>query len=114
MKHINQRNIKIIDELMSFCYKHGATKIDINISTIDKVVTIMLFTTIKDLDNSIVENMKRLLSAPRCHEMEEYYWGLTGDDDTDSELTLVGMMTDEAYINYANSSELEIVLKRRI
>lgn len=114
MKHINQRNIKIIDELMSFCYKLGATKIDISISTVEKVVTIMLSTNITDLDSSIIENMKRLLDAPRCHEMEEYYWGLTGDDDTDTELTLVGMMTDEAYVNYTNSSNLEIVLKRRL
>lgn len=114
MKHINQRNIKIIDELMSFCYKYGATKIDINISTIDKVVTIILSTNIKNLDSSVIKNMERLLSAPRCHEMEEYYWELTGDDDTDSELTLVGMMTDEADINYTNDSELQIVLKRRI
>lgn len=114
MKHINQRNIKIVDELMSFCYKHGAAKINISISTIDKVVTIMLSSNIKDLDNSVIENIQRLLNTPRCHEMEEYYWELPGDSDTDSELTLVGMMTDEAYINYFDCSELEIVLKRRI
>jgi hypothetical protein len=114
MKHINQRNIRIIDELMCFCYKHGATKIDINISTIEKVVTIRLSSNIESLDTTVLENMKRLLNAPRCHEMEEYYWELTGDDDTDSELTLVGMMTDEAYVNYVNSSQLEIVLKRRL
>lgn len=114
MKHINQRNIKIINELMGFCYKYGATKIDISISTIENVLTIMLSTNIKNLDASVINNMEKLLNAPRCHEMEEYYWELTGDDDTDSELTLVGMMTDEADIQYINSSELKIILKRRL
>jgi hypothetical protein len=114
MKHANQRNIKLIDELMSFCYSHGASKIDISINTVDGVATIILAAEIHNLDPEVIESMTRLLNAPRSHEMEEYFWELTGDDDSDSELTLVGMMTDEAHVDYKDSSCLEIFLKRRM
>ena len=44
--------------------------------------------------------------------MEEYYWNLTGDNDTSTEVTLVGMMIDEAHINYINGEYLQILLTR--
>lgn len=113
MKHVNLRNIKLVDELMSFCYKYGAKKIDINIETADNEVIIYLKTYTKKISSETLELANTLLSAPRCHEMEEYYWNLSGDDDTDTELTLVGMMTDEAEIDY-NNDLLEIKLKRKI
>ena len=34
--------------------------------------------------------------------MEEYYWELSGNYDMDTELTLVGMMTDDAKVYYDN------------
>ncbi|WIF95716.1 hypothetical protein [Caminicella sporogenes] len=44
--------------------------------------------------------------------MEEYFWELTGDYDIDTELTLVGMMTDKAEINF-NNNEIKVNLIRR-
>jgi len=112
MKHINQRNIKIIDELMCFCYKYGAKKINIQIDRDENAFYIHLNTEIHNLPNEVLEITRNLLSAPRCHEMEEYYWNLTGDDDTDTELTLVGMMTDDTEVNYTDNKYLELKLQR--
>lgn len=115
MKHIYQKNIKVIDELMSFCYQHGATDIQIDVKYSDESFFIDVKTSIKNLSEETLEISNRLLSAPRCHEMESYYWGLSGDDDTDTELTLVGMMSDDAHIDYIPSTgELEIRIVRHI
>lgn len=114
MKHINQKNIKIIDELMFFAYKYGGSKIQINTHKDTTAFYINFKTEIENLPDDILEITSNLLLAPRCHEMEEYYWNLTGDDDTDCELMLVGMMTDEASLDYKDNKYLEINLKRYI
>ena len=115
MKHIYQKNIKVIDELMSFCYKYGATDIHIDVTYKDESFLIDVETKILNLSEEVLEMANRLLSAPRCHEMESYYWGLSGDDDTDTELTLVGMMSDDAHIDYIpETCKLKIKIVRHI
>ncbi|WBW97551.1 hypothetical protein [Oceanirhabdus sp. W0125-5] len=115
MKHIYQKNIKVIDELMSFCYKYGATDIHIDVKYENESFFIEVESQIFNLSQEILEITNRLLSAPRCHEMESYYWGLSGDDDTDTELTLVGMMSDEAHIDYCpKTGKMQIKIVRHI
>jgi hypothetical protein len=114
MKHINQRNIRIVDELMSFCYKYGASKLEIEVDSKKNEIIIIVKAHVKHFPKETLVLANNLLSAPRCREMEEYYWNLSGDDDTDTELTLIGMMTDEAEVNYINEKLLEIKLKRLI
>lgn len=114
MKHLKQRNLKIVNEIMSFFYKNGANKIHIDLSTLGNETEFLFWAEIESLDKHSLDIAERLLNSPRCHEMEEYYWSLTGDSDTDNELTLVGMMTDETEINYKDNKILEIKLKRRI
>jgi len=48
---------------------------------------------------------------PRRQDIEEYYWALNGDNDSSSELSLVGMMTDSVDVNYTNGV-LKISLTR--
>ncbi|WP_055665194.1 hypothetical protein [Desnuesiella massiliensis] len=114
MKHLKQRNIRIVDELMTFCYKYGTKKIQIDILEEEEYTVFALSAEIHDLDQNVLDNVSKLLNAPRLHEMEEYYWNLTGDNDTDSELALVGMMTDEVFVNYMENKILNIILKRKI
>lgn len=114
MKHTHQRNIKIIDELMNFCYKYNCEKIDISIITKQNESMIMLSAKIENLTEELLSYVRESFNTPRHPEMEEYFWSLTGDNDTDMELSLVGMMVDEAYVNYFDEQFLEIVLKRKI
>jgi hypothetical protein len=111
MKNSNQRNIKIIDELMSFCYKNNCENIKIDISCQSNITTIILNADIPNIKEKDLIYIKKSLDTPRYHEMEEYYWSLTGDDPDSTELSLVGMMVDESEINY-NNPLLEIILKR--
>ena len=113
MKHEHQRNIRIIDELITFCYKCGADNIMMNIAKDDTQYTLNVEAKVTDLSSETLTLVEKFLSAPRCHEMEEYYWELTGEDDTDCELGLVGMMIDDAEIFYEDSI-LRITLIRKI
>ncbi|MGH4122253.1 MAG: hypothetical protein ACREV6_04920 [Clostridium sp.] len=112
MKHTHQRNIKIVNELMGYCYNHGSENVHIDISKEDEKVIIFIRAQISTISKEDLELLERSLTAQRCHEMEEYYWNLTGDSDSYSELTLVGMMIDEAHIIYVDGEYLEILLTR--
>lgn len=106
MDNTNIKNIKLVSELMSFCYNYGATKVNIEIENLDHSIQINVTSHIKNIDTSTLNEVKNRLSTPRCHEIEEYYWSLSGDDNTDSELILVGMMIDKASITYDNETHL--------
>ncbi|MBU3093787.1 hypothetical protein K2F40_16430 [Clostridium sp. CM028] len=112
MKHTDQRNIKIVTELMGYCYKHGSDNVHIDISKENKKIIIFIRAQLSFISKENLELLEESLTAPRCHEMEEYYWNLTGDSDTCTELTLVGMMIDESHINYVDGEYLEILLTR--
>ncbi|WP_373897173.1 hypothetical protein ACER0A_000385 [Haloimpatiens sp. FM7315] len=111
IKHTHEKNVKIITELMNFCYKHGGTNFHIDLSTEDKKICICIESEIYDLKDETLESSKNLLNCPRCHEVEQYYWNLTGNDISDNELSLVGMMIDKAEINYDNKTLKILVIR---
>ena len=59
----------------------------------------------------ILNDLTSQLNMPRRQDIEEYYWALNGDNDSSSELSLVGMMTDSVDVNYTNDV-LKISLTR--
>ncbi len=97
---------------MSYCYSHGSYNVHIDINKKNKKIIIFIKAEINYISEENIEILKKSLNSPRLHEMEEYYWNLTGDTDTGSELTLVGMMIDEATVNYEDGKYLEILLTR--
>lgn len=106
MNNTNIKNIKLISELMSFCYKYNASKVNLEVERINNILKITLISHNTILPDNILEELKDTLSCPRCHEIEEYYWSLSGDDITDSELTLIGMMIDNAIIDYNKKDKI--------
>lgn len=114
MRHLRQRNIKIINELMNFLIKIGCENIHLDYHMGNHNLYLDFHCLIESLDEKYIKTMKTLLNVPRRHDMEEYYWELTGDDDLDTELSLVGMMIDEVSISYENNKELKLHLRREI
>jgi len=112
LKHTDQRNIKIVTELMGYCYKHGSDNVHIDINKENEKIIIFIRAQTSVITKKNLEHLETALNGPRCHEMEEYYWNLTGDNDTYTELSLVGMMIDEAHINYVDGEYLELLLTR--
>jgi hypothetical protein len=112
MRHLRQRNIKIVSEIMNYLLKIGCKDIHLDYCIKESTSYFSFLCIIENLEKEFINNMESLLSIPRRHDIEEYYWELTGDDDIDSELSLVGMMIDDVSIIYKNNKTLEIHLKR--
>lgn len=112
MKHIRQRNARIAEELILFAYKYGAENINLNIKNKEKETLISIEATNVNLNPEILETINNLLNVPRCNEMEEYYWNLTGESDIDCELSILGTMCDNFKINL-NKNNLKIELIRK-
>ncbi|MEG0614027.1 MAG: hypothetical protein RR486_16145 [Clostridium sp.] len=113
MKHLHQRNIRIISELSGYLVRVGCNDMHIDFNTIDNITHIIFTTTTNCLSEENINELKKLLNLPRRKDIEEYYWELNGDDDFNSELSLIGMMTDSANITYDNNI-LEINLIRSL
>ncbi len=111
MKHNKKRISKIIDELVTYLFTMGATDININLQEKKNYYKIILKSNYTTKDKDKIEKMLKCLKCDKQEEMEEYYWELTGECNVDTELTLVGMMTDKADINISEN-QIEVVLYR--
>ncbi len=113
--YVDHRLIKIIDEILVFLYSYSSKNIKIEINKEHREYS-ELFIDAKlgiPIEVKKLQKLEKLLSAPRQHEMEEYYWGLTGNDTTPScELALVGMMIDWHETTY-NAEEPRLTLRIR-
>ncbi len=111
MGHRLEKNMKIMEELISFCAKRGGRDIDIKF-TLDKNDTKIKIAcsnaTVNDDDMYV---LKQALCSDRQHEVEECFWHISGEDSYGDELTLTGIMVDSGEVVYKNGN-LEIKVKR--
>ncbi|WP_297521440.1 hypothetical protein [uncultured Clostridium sp.] len=103
MKFTIEKNIRILDELVTYYNKLGNTNVHIDMSEEDNKHHFFISGVVENMSEDELLNLKVLLSTPRQREIEEYYWQLGGEISFDCELTLVGMMIDEAQISYRDS-----------
>lgn len=108
MKHVKKRIAKIVDELTTYFFSMGATDININLKDEKEYYKISLKCNYTK-DQGKIDKLIKYLKCAKQEEMEEYFWELAGDCDVDTELTLVGMMTDEAEIDI-NGNQIEVNL----
>ena len=102
MKHKRKRVMKIIDEITNFLFFIGSKKISIDYEENDEGFLITLEGNYKKDKIQEIYNLVKYLNYEKEEEMEEYYWELSGKYDMGTELTLVGMMTDDAKVYYDN------------
>lgn len=115
MKHMCQRNARIAEEMILLAFRYGSKDISLNLKTEENITTINVLASKIILSEETILSITKLLEAPRCKEMEEYFWNLTGECDTDFELSLIGVMTNSVKINYnIENQTLEIILIREI
>ncbi len=111
MKHLRQRNIKILSELTSYLVRIGCSDLHIDFNTKGDITYISFTSVNPDISEQILNDLTSQLNMPRRQDIEEYYRALNGDNDSSSELSLVGMMTDSVDVNYTNDV-LKISLTR--
>ncbi|MDV4151493.1 hypothetical protein R0131_11710 [Clostridium sp. AL.422] len=103
MKYYFERNLKIINELMTCLYKLGSKDINVNLHKEDSGTCFLIWGQVNNVDRDTLDNLTTILNTKRQHEVEETYWHLGGECESDGELSLVGMMIDKAEISYSNN-----------
>lgn len=111
MKHEIRKVSKIIDELTTYFLLLGIKEIKTSIKNKEDHFKIRFKLYDFNFKHPKIELLKELLNYPRENEMEEYYWELAGESDVDSELCLIGIMTDTVEI-VEDKNELKITLIR--
>lgn len=100
MRQEKKRVMKIITEITSFLLHIGAKKITMDYEESDEAFLITLEGNYQKKYMKDIYQVVKYLNYDREVEMEEYYWELSGNYNMDTELTLVGMMTDDATVYY--------------
>lgn len=111
MKFKFEKNLRILNEIMTYLHRLGGHDINVTLHTENNSSSLLVWSKIKEIDDIEIYNLKTILNTNRQHEVEEYYWNLGGECELDGELSLVGMMIDKAEINY-NDNILSIKIYR--
>lgn len=112
MKHNSLRVTRMVQELMNFSFTIGATNINLNVVEDEKEYRITFKCNFLDCPEAKINKIQKLLKCGKNDEMEEYYWALAGESDTDSELSIVGMMSDKIEVNITPNEAVEILIWR--
>ena len=111
MIHEKQRIVKIIDEMTLFFFSMGAKDISTSIRIEDNETLITLDSDFAGDQKKNIEKLVKCMKIPKQEGMEEYYWSLTGECNIDTELSVVGMMTDKIEMEI-KGNHIHMVLHR--
>lgn len=103
---------RIVDEMITCLFHLDAKNIDINYKDEDDCYIITFKCDYCKDKQPLIYRMVKYINMERQEEMESYYWELAGQYNKDTELTLVGMMTDEAKV-YFDDNRVEVLLIRK-
>jgi len=111
MKFKFEKNMRIVSDLIAYCHRMGSSDYHIDMKLRKNVSVFMVSAPTPKLTDEDLADLEEVLNAPRQHEVEQNYWGLGGESETNPELTLLGMMIDDARIDF-NDGVLTIVARR--
>ena len=100
MKYKFGKDMHIMVDVLTYCHKLGAEDFNIDVKTSGGVFELSLRCHIENMPDGELEDLRTELGRNRQKEIEQDYWGLSGEVEADCELTLVGMMVDEAKVSY--------------
>lgn len=103
MKDERDKLVKVLDELMNFCFSLGMNdlKIEFNINTEYGSISIEGECDSPPLDK--LESLEYALNDTRQPEFEEYYWPLIGGEHGYPEIELLGTFIDEGKVTFKDN-----------
>jgi len=111
MKIKFEKTMKIASELLSYCHHFGATEYHLDILQGENATTLTIRAGLESIPEDEIERVRTALNAPRQRDVEQDYWELIGESDICSEITLLGMLCDEATVEYSNNELLISIVK---
>ncbi len=104
MNHETKKIALIVDEVLTMLLVDGSEKINFDISIKNDRAEINIIQYDTRYNDEYLEIIRNRLDAPRQHEIEEYYWQLTGENETEDELFIVGALIDESTLKKENGN----------
>ena len=98
MTYENQKIARMANALVEYFLSHNAKGLILSILEDEKQISILLQIVHVTLSDKSMDELKHYLYMERQEEMEEYYWHLLGNDSETEEISLIGMMVDEATV----------------
>ncbi len=98
MTYEKQKIALIANALVEYFLSHNAKGLTLSILEDEKQISILLQIGQVTLSDKSMDELKHYLYMERQEEMEEYYWHLLGNDFETEEISLIGMMVDEATV----------------
>lgn len=102
MKFKFEKNLKIVNELVVYFHKLGNSDVHIDLTCDKNSSYFKISGTVPNLSSEELDNLNKTLNTPRQHEVEHYYWNLSGECEFDSELSLIGMMVNDVKVDYVD------------
>jgi hypothetical protein len=100
MKHEFEKRMRIACDLLAYCHHIGAKEFRLDMKEGEGSVLFSVEARPANVSEERMERLRNKLGAPRHRETEQEYWHLMGESEDFSELTLVGMMSDEFTAEY--------------
>lgn len=111
MQHEVKRITRIVDDTLTLFMVNNAEEMDVKIKKdIDKTMISFIYFNC-NLSDVYIEKLRKNLNIQRQHEIEEYCWRLTGENETNEDLYLAGAMVDQADV-FTKDGNLHINLIR--
>jgi len=101
----------IASGLLSYCHHYGASEFHLDIMEESDYMTLVISASPETISEKELEHLRNCLGAVRQRDIEQDYWELIGESESSTELTLIGMLCDDATVEY-DGSLLSITLIR--
>jgi len=101
MDFIFEKNMRIISDILAYCHNRGARHCQVDIEWKESLSVCEIRAALDRCSEEQLSELRALLGTPRQHEIEQSFWGLSGDVDIDPELALIGMMIDRVDVTFA-------------
>jgi hypothetical protein len=100
MKYKVEKCVQLINDLIMFCHGVGATAYHVDYVPGEEVSVFSIKAEVENLSNEQIEEIRHALTLHREQEVEEMYWSISYDTDDPCELSSIGVMLDEAIVEY--------------
>ncbi len=111
MKFEFEKSLRILNELIGYCYKKGGKDIDANILLKPELTRLSVTAQVTSDNEEEYHKLSKTLNRIRQQELEECYWMGNGENVPGEDMNIVSIMVDKADVKYENQI-LKIVVER--
>lgn len=114
MKDERDKLVKVLDELMNFCFGLNMNDLKIDFSLDMTGGTINIEGPCEEAPLDKLQSLEDALNDTRQPEFEEYYWPLMGCEHGYPEIELLGTFIDEGTVSFKDKYLKIYIFRKRL